>query len=609
MPESVRTLSPILLSESGRVPWSHYAWGKVAMQPKMERSELGRSGQRRALSRLARPLGVFLAVGLVAALATPAVAAVAPVDISGPVTGGFGPGVAVAPASGFITGISVTVDAENLPTGAEAALWVDDGDFSEEVGSYAGDATIALCGNADSGGSPLVSFDPAVHCDGTDLRSTTFVATATSVGGVLSSPLSTRSGFGTFEWDDDNDGGTAPITSSAGIGIAQATCVPDVSPCRVLVQDVAATVFAGTATFTVVAPASMSISSITGQDPAAEAARAGNELVVTGAGWNPAFGLAAAMCDAADPLVCDPSSSTAGLAIDGGGNLTGSVPVDATNTPGLRVLSISQPSGGQLAFAPLMILGIRTISLDPTGGGGGTAVNVTGSGFDPLQAVTVGGSDGANPTSDVGSGVVDSTGNLTGSLVVNSSATVSIVVTEDDAPTTEGASAAFSFAIQSQTGQVVIDGSALTLTQAGGLIDMSPVAITGTDQSSVGAVQTVTINDLRGTLSGWAVTAVATDWVDILEPDPANPVLNHSIPAGNLTWVPSCLPAPGSTADPADVVAGLPSTLDPNIAATMCTAAPGGGGGVWEADALLVLAVPSSIAAGAYRATLTIVAA
>ena len=559
---------------------------------------------RRARTRV----GILVVAALVGVLTTaPAFAAATPVDVSGPVDG-LGPGIALAPSSSVVAGMTLTITAENLPSAAEAAAWIDDGDFSDETGTYTGALTIALCGNADSGGVPLgAAFDPALHCDGGDARSATFVVSANATAGALSTPVVTRDGLGQFDFDNDGDPLTPTVLASDGIGSALATCVPSADPCRYLVQDGLS--FSGLASFNVVPAPTLTITSITGQAVGALAARAGNDLVVSGTGWGPASGLAVALCDGADELVCDASSSTAGLTVDAGGVMSGTVPVTALNTTGLRSLKITQTSNGVRALAPIQVLGTRSITIDPTSGGASTAVNITGTDFDPLQAVTVTGSDGVNPTSDVGVGVVDASGALTGSILVLSPATVSIVVTEDDAPTSEGASAGFGFTIESQVGQLTVDGSALTLTQTGGLISMSPVTLAdGLVQQSTGMIQTVSLTDSRGTLSGWAVTATATDWTDIAEPDPLNPSANRVIPAGNLAWLPSCAPATGSTANPADVVAGPPATLDPTVAATLCSAAPGGGGGGWVADAALLLNVPSSIAAGTYQATLTIVA-
>jgi hypothetical protein len=86
-----------------------------------------------------------------------------------------------------------------------------------------------------------------------------------------------------------------------------------------------------------------------------------------------------------------------------------------------------------------------------------------------------------------------------------------------------------------------------------------------------------------------------------------DPAANHFIPAQNLTWTPSCVPELGSGSAPVDVVAGPVATLDQTVAATLCVAAPGGGGGRWVAGAALALEIPASIAAGDYRAELTLV--
>ncbi len=426
-----------------------------------------------------------------------------------------------------------------------------------------------------------------------------------------------------FPWDDDGDPLSPPVQASAGIGLSEATCVPVTQAeitagtaiaCSYLVRDAAGpvgSIFSGTASFTFAEPPQLGLLSITGQLEGAQAARGGDSLVVAGTGWDPASGLSAELCAADDETSCDPSSSTAGLSVDAGGNLLGSVEVFPLNSAGLRVLKITQTSNGQRALVPIRILGVRSIVIDPASGNAGAPIpiNITGTDFDPLQPVTVTGSDGVNPTTDVGAGAVDSDGVLTGSIIVTSPATAAIVVTEDDAPTTDGAAATFAISSQIITGEVTITGGALTVTQPGNLVEMSPILLSGQAQESSGVIQSVTVADMRGSLSGWTVTATATDWVDVTVPDPSNPIPGHFFPAGNLSWSPSCTPAPGSTADPADVTPGpVDAQLDPVTAATLCSAAPGGGGGGWVTGASLSLQVPASIAAGNYRATLTIVA-
>ena len=271
-------------------------------------------------SRESRRLGAVLALAALFAglLAGVSAAAVTPVDVSGPVDGS-GPGLAVTPATA-VAGSTVTLSAENLPDATEAAAWGDDGDFAGEIGTYSGDVAIALCGNADSLGAVLApgAFDPAVHCDGGDARSASLVATATAAAGALSTPVLTRNGTGSVLVDDDGDPGTSPVAVSAGIGTAEATCVVAAEPCRLLVRDAGATpgsIFEGTATFTAIDPPDLALVSVVGQAPGATAARAGNALEIAGNRWDPASGLAVVLCDPADLLACDPSSSTAGLTL------------------------------------------------------------------------------------------------------------------------------------------------------------------------------------------------------------------------------------------------------------------------------------------------------
>ena len=311
----------------------------------------------------------------------------------------------------------------------------------------------------------------------------------------------------------------------------------------------------------------------------------GNTLNVAGTNWQPGSALLVRFCNAFATDDCDASSSSVGLSIDPSGVLTGSIPVHPLNTVGARVVKITQLVDSQSAVAALDVLGLRSITIGPESGGPGTAVTVNGSGFDPLQAVILTGHDGANPTSDVGAATVDAHGGLTGSIVVNAPGTVSILVREDDAPTTEGASSAFSFNSTTQAIELSIDSGALSLSQASPVVDMDPIELTGTLQTATGALQPVTIIDNRGTLAGWSVTGTMTHFVDEAETDPADPAANHFIPAENLTWTPSCVPEPGSGGAQADVVAGAVATLDPTVAATLCVAAPGGGGGRWVAGA------------------------
>jgi hypothetical protein len=574
---------------------------------------------RRTSGRSARGSAgiVGVVVLALASLAVPAAAATAPVDLSGLPVDGNGPGVAVTPSSGVVQGASVTIDAENLPSAAEVAAWSDVPDgavkdddappldanspFKDEVGTYDADVVLSLCGNATSAGTvfPEGSFDPAQHCDGgADGTHPTASHTAlvdVELGSLTGVTFATRNG------------------TLAGIGPAGAQCLPVLAfgdaPCRVRIQNSSAApgdVFVAYVTFTVKPAPTLTFAGVDGQLPGALAARAGNSVVVTGTGWDPALAgsLTAAFCDVADPSICDGSSSVAGLSVDGAGVLSGAVPVDVDTTTGNRVLKVTQ-GDGQAGTVSIRILGDRAILLNPSSGGANTTVDVLGTDFDPLQAVTLHGWDGVANTTDTATVVTDATGSFGAQIFVTKTATVAIVAREDDDPN-QGASAPFSFNQQVQTGELTINGSALTLEQASGTFTLDPITLNGQAQVSTGSIADLTITDGRGTLVGWSLSATITDFVDTAVPQGTTPPVSHVIPAGNVSWTPTCGPALGSGGDPAEVSDGGPATFGPGVSHTLCAAAPGGGGGVWAADATISVAVPASIAAGQYEATLTL---
>jgi len=85
---------------------------------------------------------------------------------------------------------------------------------------------------------------------------------------------------------------------------------------------------------------------------------------------------------------------------------------------------------------------------------------------------------------------------------------------------------------------------------------------------------------------------------------------NKTIAASNMHWAPTCDPidADGDGIVDGlgtDVASGDGATLDPTIGRTLCTAAPGGGGGTFTSNAALDLFVRANVAAGDYRATIT----
>jgi hypothetical protein len=207
------------------------------------------------------------------------------------------------------------------------------------------------------------------------------------------------------------------------------------------------------------------------------------------------------------------------------------------------------------------------------------------------------------------------------------------------------------------------------------LVNLSTVTLgAGVFQAGQGALNTVEVNDSRGTLSGWTVTGVLTG--DFIGPAVGN---DNTIPADYLTWKPAIsltfpgnlaagvapygtvsppnyapdAPVAGSAATGSNSNIKVPSVNDnagaanaasgsnwPSAASegpsgllnevsagpvanlgtsdtgapdygaqpaqVLCLAPSGGGGGAFNCDASLSLAVPPYVAAGHYTATLDI---
>jgi len=145
---------------------------------------------------------------------------------------------------------------------------------------------------------------------------------------------------------------------------------------------------------------------------------------------------------------------------------------------------------------------------------------------------------------------------------------------------------------------------------------MGDITLNGFQQTATGALNTDVVQDIRGTLVGWTVTAVFQD--DLQN---ATPHGNHNtIPVSGFNWTPSVAlnataPPTGPSGFLADVVAGAATSagFDKSVASggggtarTLCSAAPGGGGGTFNCAAALTLKVPAGVAAGAYSAVLQI---
>ncbi|XTZ18422.1 HtaA domain-containing protein [Micromonospora echinospora] len=151
---------------------------------------------------------------------------------------------------------------------------------------------------------------------------------------------------------------------------------------------------------------------------------------------------------------------------------------------------------------------------------------------------------------------------------------------------------------QEITTQVLQTGP-LTLTSAGASVALSaaaPGAVAG------GALNAVTVSDLRGSNAGWNVVGQVEDFTG---------TPGGVIAADNLGWTPSAsvvddglVGTPGAVTPGSRAVPGAGTGL--GGARTLCGAAAGASAGTFQCGAALDLGVPASTAPGDYTATLTL---
>lgn len=141
-------------------------------------------------------------------------------------------------------------------------------------------------------------------------------------------------------------------------------------------------------------------------------------------------------------------------------------------------------------------------------------------------------------------------------------------------------------------------------------VTLTPVTLNSTPGTASGVLNTVVVNDNRGTacsgqLCGWSVSAQLELPFQNLVPngDPAANVL----PAGTATITPSV--TPGNPQSPTTGVTSGPSAaLSTSASTPVCSAAAGAGGGTYDCNATLSVSVPPYVAAGTYQAVVEVIA-
>jgi hypothetical protein len=346
--------------------------------------------------------------------------------------------------------------------------------------------------------------------------------------------------------------------------------------------------------------------------PAVQAARPGAALSFTGVDFTASVSTGtASLCDSNGTSNCVALDS-ATISTDAAGALTGSGTIPAAATTGARRLVVSTGSGPSAtsASSAFTVLDTPAITLSASSGSAGGSVSVSGTNFDPGVTLFVSPTDGAAQTGTFAVVVPNATGSFSGASVTTNTGTVAIVATVQPPDGVNFASADFEVSANSCTAatsavpedscsisqqlQLPVEGGSLTLSQDAATIAMDPLTLTGSDQTSTGALNQVTVTDARGNLGGWTLTGAVTDLS-------AGAGANLTIPADQVSWTPACSTVSGNSAE---VVAGTAGAIPTNAA--LCTAAGGGGGGTFHGDADISVAVASSKGAGTYTGTLTL---
>ena len=288
--------------------------------------------------------------------------------------------------------------------------------------------------------------------------------------------------------------------------------------------------------------------------------------------------------------------------------------------------------------------GAATLSVDPGQGGTGSAVVVTGANWDPqggpvsLSFSQTPASPFAQIGSDTATATVQANGAFVGVLIVGTSETAgltgpdaaNVVATQSAvhgaSPAAIDASTPFVLEVgcaasgpcsllTSLTAQV--QGAELTMSelpQAGQAnpdsVALSTVTLSGQFGEATGQLSTVLVTDDRGTLTGWSVIGQLEGPFENTTPTGAT--VDNQIPADYLTWQPS-VSLQVSGAKPSGVLsevqAGAPSALNDMTGSPqrLCSATAGGGGGSFDCNAAVVLAIPPQIAAGSYGGVIDVV--
>ena len=346
------------------------------------------------------------------------------------------------------------------------------------------------------------------------------------------------------------------------------------------------------------------IDSVTGQRSGVSGyARKADVINVSGTGWavnKPSSGITALLCQS-DGTGCDPAA-TSSLSTNGSGDLTGTVTVPSGATTGSRAVKIVATSSN--AFAPITILGNRTVTVISTPKPLGEAVQVTASNFDPGASVLIKSASsvsGASPTYTADTAVaatIDNTGALSATSFTLSTPG-SIVVVENDADANSAvdwAAANYNALVPGTTlsVQAYVTGSNPT----NGVVDFGSLVTPLSPTTLTGSLNRLQVVDQRNGSLGWSLTASLTNFVG----NAAS--MSNSV----VTITPSCSVV-GSASASGIAPGTAAQSLSEQVLLCEKDATQNDGGttsGVYNVSGSMALTVPAFQKAGTYTAILTV---
>ncbi|WP_328303385.1 WxL domain-containing protein [Streptomyces sp. NBC_00435] len=334
---------------------------------------------------------------------------------------------------------------------------------------------------------------------------------------------------------------------------------------------------------------------------------------LSGGGWTPSASPTATLCDAGGGG-CDATKVTGGsLKIDAAGALSGAITLANSWTVADGSYSVQVSDGTKQAKTPLEVkayvpAGPYQLTASPDRAAVGAVITVSGKNYHQDQQLNVVALDSAGNTLDDTAVYPNTTtdGTFSTEFTISDPA---IAFIHTDEGGVEGTDTKIPFTVTTGGGPgeggtgtqkftFSVTPGPLSMGQSGAEVNFGTIQLDGSSHDVAGTLNPVQVSDARGGTAGWSLTGTLSDFT-------AAGGGTAVIPAGAVSWTPSCSAHADAIGTPSE---GAPGALGATPAG-LCELPSGGGqvvGGVFDASAGLNLHTPAVIPGGNYAATLTL---